>query len=1154
MLRESFGACILSLSLGASVATAEIIQVPGDFATIQQAIFSASSGDTIQVSAGVYAQSISVVGIDLEIVSVDGPESTVIEPSKSGGTCISINGSESAGTVIEGFTIRNGLNPSLGGGMSISGVEGVAVRNCIFINNQADNGGGAGVAADSTAEFTDCVFRSNTADVDGGGLCILANGGFIVQRCRFEGNAAGQDGGGARVGASGLLDKGETAPRILNSIFTGNQTTGSGGGAYIESARSSCSGPTCFYVGGAYGCTFSRNSAGFGGAVEGGVAFEGARLSVVNCILQGNSGDYPLFDNGIVEVPFTPSFLNCNVDFEGDGNPRFVGELGPDGVPGTGDELLQVLPGSPCIDAGYVYAGASSVLNGDFDVSGGTRRINSEFTPDTGTTEGPLPIVDIGAYEFADEDVEGTIAVWTGSGGAFDSAANWYDGVAPDVGIATWLDDLDGSGVDTSLRGSSTIGELFVNDGDWSILGTDRSTVRSISVGREGDMGKEPGGLFIGSFSGDRASLSLTNLNLFCDSLVIARGDFQFGPADGGDPVSVTTFGSVAIATDSDTRLASVFRGSGSVSTTPAGVLPSFWNLGVTQPTGLLEVSGNYYQSGGVLFPETVGRLRFDLDDQTQSLQVEGIARLGGPVEFDFDPLDPPTLNPGDTFTIVTATDGFDGSEFSLARTSGIGGGIFMTLDTNDSLGGPGSTVVATVNSAEELLLGDPGDETTDAVADAIVVDVDGLDGPDLVLSVPNDANPTGAGGTIVILLNQGVTGAAWNGFEAYGSAIAIPVGINPAGLDAGDMDGDGDIDIAVANRGDGTVSILENDGTGAGYTRTDVDSQPNLIGNAEPLDVYIGDLDGDTDADLAVTNNADGSVVAFENLTNPFAGGFGGVDGGTESDPGDKITTFDPGQADGKDRNDRVKGTSNRSNTVKTSSTALNSGPGIVLTWQSNSVGSSPEDLAVGDLNNDGKPDVATADEAGGTVSILLNDLAGDYDPAITVTIGDSPVSIDIGDLDGDGDADIGVICEDSSGVRVLRVVQNMLVESGQFALSVLATDSLAGQDPFLIRIRDVDVDGGGLDDVVALTGSSALSGDPVDGYGTLLGLGKVVPCIGDINADGIVDAADLGLLIGAWGNLGGAADLNDDGLVNAADLGLLIGAWGACPDGPGD
>ena len=1152
--RESLAVCTVCMAFVSQVVIADTLRVPEDFSTIQGAVFAASSGDRIEVSQGSYTGSVSVVDIDLEIVAIDGPESTFIQPTGGFGVCVSINGPGSSGTLIEGFTIRNGVNPSLGGGLTIAGVEDVAIRNCIFLDNEAGSGGGAGVASDSTAEFSDCIFRSNTTQNDGGGLCILANGGFIVQRCRFEGNTAGGNGGGAQVGDSGLLDKGESGPRILNSIFTGNVAAGSGGGANITSARSSCTGPICFYVGGAYGCTFSRNTAEFGGAVQGGVAFEGAPLSVVNCILRGNSGGYPLFDNGISEAPFTPSFLNCNVDFEGDGDPRFASELGADGTAGTGDELFQLLPGSPCVDAGYVYAGASAILNGNLDVEGGTRRIDSTFSPDTGTTEGPLPIVDIGAYEFADDDVDGTIAVWVGSGGAFDSSANWYQEVEPEVGLATWLDDPLASGIDTTLRGSATIGELFVNTGDWSIQGTDPGNIRSISVGREGEMGKEPGSVFIGAYDGDRASLSLENLDLFLDSLVVARGEFDFAPSEDGDPVTLTSFGSIAIATDSETRLASVFRGAGEIQTTPVGLFPSFWNLGITEPSGLLQIEGNYYQSGGVTFPQTLGRLRFDLEDPDQSLQVTGAARLGGPVEFSFDSTDPPALNVGDTFVILTATDGFDGSEFSLARTSGIGGGIFLTLETNDALEGPGSSVVATVNSAEELLLGDPGDETTDAVADAIVVDVDGVDGPDLILSVPNLANPTGADGSIVILLNQGVTGATWNGFESYGSAIAITVGIDPAGLDAGDLDGDGDLDIAVANRGDGTVSILENDGTGTSYTRTDVDSQPNLAGNAEPLDVYIGDLDGDSDADLAVTNNVDGSVVAFENLTTPFAGGFGGVDGGTESDPGDKITTFDPGQADGKDRDDRVKGSSRSSNTIKTSTTALNSGPGISLTWSSNSVGSSPEDLAVGDLNNDGKSDVVTANEDGGTISILLNDLSGGYDPAITVSIGDAPVSVDIGDLDGDGDNDIGVICEDSSGDRVLRVAQNMLVESGQFVLSVPTTDSLAGQEPFLLRIRDVDVDAGGIGDVVALTGSSALTGDPVDGFGTLLGLGKVVPCVGDVNDDGIVNAADLGLLIGAWGNKGGAEDLNDDGLVNAADLGLLIGAWGPCPDGLGD
>jgi hypothetical protein len=56
--------------------------------------------------------------------------------------------------------------------------------------------------------------------------------------------------------------------------------------------------------------------------------------------------------------------------------------------------------------------------------------------------------------------------------------------------------------------------------------------------------------------------------------------------------------------------------------------------------------------------------------------------------------------------------------------------------------------------------------------------------------------------------------------------------------------------------------------------------------------------------------------------------------------------------------------------------------------------------------------------------------------------------------------------------------------------------------------------------------------------------------PCFGDLNGDGIVDGADLGLLLGAWDSDDPIADLNGDGIVDGADLGLLLGAWDSqCP-----
>ena len=50
---------------------------------------------------------------------------------------------------------------------------------------------------------------------------------------------------------------------------------------------------------------------------------------------------------------------------------------------------------------------------------------------------------------------------------------------------------------------------------------------------------------------------------------------------------------------------------------------------------------------------------------------------------------------------------------------------------------------------------------------------------------------------------------------------------------------------------------------------------------------------------------------------------------------------------------------------------------------------------------------------------------------------------------------------------------------------------------------------------------------------------------CLGDLNADRTVTGADLGILLGQWGQAG-SGDLNGDGIVGGADLGLLLGVWG--------
>lgn len=53
--------------------------------------------------------------------------------------------------------------------------------------------------------------------------------------------------------------------------------------------------------------------------------------------------------------------------------------------------------------------------------------------------------------------------------------------------------------------------------------------------------------------------------------------------------------------------------------------------------------------------------------------------------------------------------------------------------------------------------------------------------------------------------------------------------------------------------------------------------------------------------------------------------------------------------------------------------------------------------------------------------------------------------------------------------------------------------------------------------------------------------------PLVGDLNLDGVVDTADLGLLISAFGTNNPVADINGDLLVDTADLGQLIANFGA-------
>ena len=60
---------------------------------------------------------------------------------------------------------------------------------------------------------------------------------------------------------------------------------------------------------------------------------------------------------------------------------------------------------------------------------------------------------------------------------------------------------------------------------------------------------------------------------------------------------------------------------------------------------------------------------------------------------------------------------------------------------------------------------------------------------------------------------------------------------------------------------------------------------------------------------------------------------------------------------------------------------------------------------------------------------------------------------------------------------------------------------------------------------------------------------------CPGDVTGNGLVNGADLGLVLAAWASDGTdepGSDVNQDGIVNGADLAFVLGAWGPCVTTP--
>ena len=114
-----------------------VINVPGDFPTIQAGIDAANDDDTVEVSPGTHFENIDFKGKLITVTSTNGPEATAIDGRQQRPVVVFHCG-EGNGAVLSGFTIINGQATGLpltnGGGIDIVNSSPTISGNVIMHN------------------------------------------------------------------------------------------------------------------------------------------------------------------------------------------------------------------------------------------------------------------------------------------------------------------------------------------------------------------------------------------------------------------------------------------------------------------------------------------------------------------------------------------------------------------------------------------------------------------------------------------------------------------------------------------------------------------------------------------------------------------------------------------------------------------------------------------------------------------------------------------------------------------------------------------------------------------------------------------------------------------------------------------------------------
>ena len=267
---------LIFMMLIASIAWSDIIEVPGDYPTIQAGIDAAVDGDTVLVANGIWTgdgnKNLDFGGKAITVTSENGAENCIINCEGDGRGFYFGNG-EGENSEVSGFTITNGFDVD-GGGLYCYNAS-PTITNCIISGNTADDYGGGIHCYNASPTITDCTISGHQAWW-GGGICCSRSSPTIVN-CTISGNTADDYGGGIYCY--------DSSPTITDCTISGN-AAGYAGGIYC----CNYSDPTIT------NCIITDNMADFG--YGGGISCWRSSPTITNCTISGNTAEY---DGGGIE-------------------------------------------------------------------------------------------------------------------------------------------------------------------------------------------------------------------------------------------------------------------------------------------------------------------------------------------------------------------------------------------------------------------------------------------------------------------------------------------------------------------------------------------------------------------------------------------------------------------------------------------------------------------------------------------------------------------------------------------------------------------------------------------------------------------------------------------------------------------------------------